>query len=312
MVQGLLLSCFTVLPGNFANAQNSKMLQQDDRYLELDVSPDFSAGMRDNVNEWTNFLSQSLLQVYGRWPRQHWRMTVAPASASADDPIPWAQVHRGDLDTIEFFVSPQASADQLILAWTGYHELAHLLIPYRGWGDNWFSEGVATYYQNILQARAGVLSEREMWQNIYEGLLRGAADDAYAAQPLKEVSEALRTEGGFMRVYWSGARYFLEADVRLRRQSGGALSLDTALEKLNRCCANQTMSGDQIAGKLDELSQTLIFRPLYYHTRESFELRPFDKLFASLGITVNKGLIILQPIGPGAQLRRQIAKMPAL
>lgn len=239
-------------------------------------------------------------------------MTVSPASASVNDPIPWAQVIRGDMNTVEFFISPQSGLEKLRGAWTGYHEVGHLLIPYRGWGDLWFSEGVATYYQNILQARMGLITEREMWQNIYNGLQRGVADNGRRDLPLKEVSDALHTQGGFMRTYWSGARYFLEMDVRIRRQSAGRLSLDTALNKLNRCCADDTLSALQIVRKLDILNGLTLFQPRYWQTRESLGVMPFDTLFSSLGITVRNGNVILQPVGPGADLRGQIAKKRTL
>ena len=58
-------------------------------------------------------------------------------------------------------VNPESSMQEITNDWTAFHELSHLLIPYRGHGDLWFSEGLATYYQNIIQARAGVLSEAE-------------------------------------------------------------------------------------------------------------------------------------------------------
>ena len=77
---------------------------------------------------------------------------------------------------VEFFTATQATTDSLQRAWTGYHELAHLLIPYQGWGGAWFSEGLASYYQNILQARVGILTEQQMWQKLYEGFQRGRGD----------------------------------------------------------------------------------------------------------------------------------------
>ena len=92
-------------------------------------------------------------------------------------------MRRGEVDRVEFFVTAEASAERLRQAWTGYHELAHLLIPYRGWGDAWFSEGLASYYQNLMQARAGVLSENEMWQRLYDGFRRGLAEREFDGRP---------------------------------------------------------------------------------------------------------------------------------
>lgn len=308
----LLLVLAAAAPLQVQAQAHSRLFQQDDRFLELVISPAFDAQTQAHISDWAQFLSQSLLQVYGRWPRHHWRMTVEPASASADDPIPWAQVIRGDLNTVNFYISPQSTTQRLNQAWTGYHELGHLLIPYRGWGDLWFSEGLATYYQNILQLRMGILSEREAWQRIHDGLMRGMGDSTRQDQPLQVVSDDLHRHGGFMRVYWSGARYFLELDVRLRRQSGGRLSLDTALDRLNRCCAEETLSVPQIIARLDRLNEVILFQLQYEKTVNSRTIAPFDTLFASLGITLADGRVVLQQVGAGAQLRRQIAKKHTL
>ena len=307
---GLMLN---LLAGDgFAEEEFHHTIARDGRSLDLHINSQFDPAMREHLQTWVAFISESLLQVYGRWPRQEWQITVSPASAVGSDPIPWAQVHRGDVDRVEFYTSTQATTAELKQAWTGYHELAHLLIPYRGWGDVWFSEGLASFYQNILMARSGILTEHQMWQNLYAGFLRGRADSGFDGQPLAKVGAAMRTKGGFMRVYWSGAWYFLAIDVRLRRQSGGQLTLDLALEKLNRCCADQRLSVEQMVTKLDQLNQVLMFQPLYQQVSTSTEVPVFEGIFASLGVTIDGKNVVLQQEGPGARLRQQIMQGPAL
>lgn len=283
-------------------------LQHDGRILTIDISKSFDPAMTGTLLKWIDFTSTALLQAYGRWPRKKWQVSMAPASAADSDPIPWAQVHRGEVDRVEFFISPRANVKELKHAWTGYHELAHLLIPYRGWGDSWFSEGLATYYQNIIAARAGILSEQQMWQKLYEGFERGRAEIRFEGKPLTRVNEELRHQGGFMRVYWSGAWYFLAADVRLRRQSGGRKSLDGALEKLNACCADQQLSAQEIVSELDKLNQVLLFQGLYGKVSASTTLPDYQGLFASLGISINGNKVQLQHEGPGALLRQRIVQ----
>lgn len=294
-------------PG-WAQQDYRETLFEKGRRLRLEISAEFSPRQRENLVTWINFIAGALLEVYGHWPRQQWQINVLPAAAAATDPIPWAQVHRGKVDRIEFFIAPHATLPALQQDWTGYHELAHLLIPYRGWGDTWFSEGLASYYQNVLQARAGVLSEQQAWQNLYDGFLRGAADTQFDGHPLFEVSDSMREEGGFMRVYWSGAWYFLASDVRLRQQSGGSANLDEALAKLNQCCADERMSVQDMVNKLDVLNEVLLFAPLYEQARATTAMPAFERIFASLGITVADGKVLLQQEGPGAQLRRQIVQ----
>jgi len=280
---------------------------QEGRKLEVLISSQFTPVMRDNLLQWVDYIAAALRDVYGHWPTRHWQIAIFPTSASSADPIPWAQVQRYPIVRVEFFTSASATAEELQRAWTSYHELAHLLIPYQGSGDSWFSEGLASYYQNILQARVGLLSEREMWQRLYQGFQRGLAETGFDGQPLHSVSDRLREDGGFMRVYWSGAWYFLAADARLRLQSGGRFSLDTALERLNQCCAEDRLSVPEMVARLDEVNRVELFRSLYDEVAASTTVPPFADIFASLGIDIIDGQVQLQENGPGARVRRAIA-----
>lgn len=286
---------------------STRTFSSDGRQLQLLLHKRFNPAMQTNLVEWAQYIANALSKVYGHWPRRHWQISVAPASASASDPIPWAQVHRGEIDRVEFFTSTNASSTELQQAWTSYHELAHLLIPYRGWGDAWFSEGLASYYQNVLQARVGILSEQQMWQRLYDGFERGRAETRFNGQSLQTVSQQLQSNGGYMRVYWGGAWYFLAADTRLRLQSGGRHTLDSALEALNDCCANEQLSARQIVDRLDELNRLVLFNNLYDEVASATEALPLQDIFASMGIDIIDGKVHLQREGPGARLRQQIA-----
>ncbi len=280
---------------------------QEGRKLEILISSQFTPLMRDNLLQWVDYIAAALRGVYGHWPTRYWQIAIVPTSASRADPIPWAQVRRYPTTRVEFFTSASATAEELQGAWTGYHELAHLLIPYQGSGDSWFSEGLASYYQNILQARVGLLSEREMWQRLYHGFQRGLAETRFDGRPLRSVSDRMREDGGFMRVYWSGAWYFLAADARLRLQSGGRLSLDQALARLNQCCAEDRLSVPEMVSRLDEMNRVELFGSLYDEVAASTTVPPFAGVFASLGIEIIDGQVKLQETGPGARVRKAIA-----
>ena len=115
-----------------------------------------------------------------------------------------------------------------------------------------------------------------------------------------------------MRVYWSGAWYFLTIDIRLRQQSGGKTTLDLALKNLNNCCADEQLSAAQMVRKLDDMNKVLLFQPLYEQVRTLRQMPSFEKMFASLGISVVDGTVQLQQAGPGARLRQQVTKRKGL
>jgi M61 glycyl aminopeptidase len=290
-----------------AAAPPHTQLRQEGSVMEIYLEQGYSSKMEDTLVAWLEQLGQALLQVYGRWPRQRWAVKLVPVSSSNGDSIPFGRVERGDINQVEFFTASEASLEQLRSNWTGYHELAHLLIPYRGWGDNWFSEGLATYYQNLLQARAGMFDEERMWQKFYEGFMRGRAQRELDYQTLAEVTRSVREQRGYMRMYWSGTWYFLAADLALRQRSGGKLNLDIALDRLNRCCSERKMSVPEMTRKLDELTGEALFHPLYLEAVARRGMPAFEPLFEELGISLSGGKLRLAQDGPAAHMRREIS-----
>lgn len=71
--------------------------------------------------------------------------------------------------------------------------------------------------QYILQARSGVMNETQFWQALHDGFEAGRRVRQFRGGTLRGIDDRLREEGGDMRIYWSGAWYFLNVDIRLRR-----------------------------------------------------------------------------------------------
>ena len=63
-------------------------------------------------------------------------------------------------------MDPDRPLDDLRTDWTATHEFSHLLLPYVSRRDRWLSEGLASYYQNVLRARDGRLSETDAWRKL--------------------------------------------------------------------------------------------------------------------------------------------------
>jgi hypothetical protein len=282
-------------------------LQRDDQELVVDIHFLLPGKRKQAVLSWVEFVADSLAGVYGRWPRDSWRVEVTPVTLYSDDPVPWAQVNRGNPDTVSLYIDAMASEEKLRNNWTAYHEFSHLLIPYRGWGDMWFSEGLASYYQNLLRARAGFLDEAEMWQKLYEGFKRGQ-NNRRPDLSLAELSSQMRENRSYMRVYWSGAWYFLAADVELRRRTNSTQSLDTALALLNACCADRSMSAREMAARLDQLTGQELFLPLFEQVAASRDIPAFDSLFAELGLRIENDRVILEEGADGVSIRQGICR----
>ena len=94
--------------------------------------------------------------------------------------------------------------------------------------------------------------------------------------------------GPYLRVYWGGAALMLEADLRLRRQSGGAQSLATALEQLRLCCAGEPRrwTADEIIARLDELTGGTVFSEIVRRQFSADGFPDYEALFAQAGVSM--------------------------
>lgn len=253
---------------------------------------EFTTSIASNLNQsiiqqWLHHNSAALKTVYGGLPNKPFQIRVQGTHWSWEN-VPGGRVSRGNINTIHFTVNTRASLQDLKSDWTAYHEFSHLLLPYRGWGDLWFSEGLASYYQNVIQARSGQITAQQAWQKIVAGFARGRRSNPAPHLPLHDVSAQLRRNHAYYRVYWSGAWYFLTADIRLRAK-GQNKSLDGALLHLDNCCAKRTMSARQLAVEMDRYAQSEIFVPLFERIRNS-KTMPFRAAFLQdLGLHATQG-----------------------
>lgn len=261
----------------------------------------------DKLHRWIRRSLESVSGVFGHFPQPSLQVLVVPIGRQSR-PVPWAHVIRGGGPAVELFVDPGRSLAALDADWTATHEFSHLLLPHVASRDRWLSEGLASYYQNVLRARDGRLSEAEAWQKLHAGFRRGAAGTRGGT-----LAEATRSgRGATMRVYWSGAAMMLQADARLRAATGGRQSLDSALQALHHCCREERRSwrARDLLERLDRLTGTTVFGTTY---RENVHSRGFPDLaetYELLGLQADAGSIGFDDAAPLAGVRRDIM-MPA-
>ncbi|HWH49108.1 MAG TPA: hypothetical protein VN664_15005 [Burkholderiales bacterium] len=278
------------------------------RLSVLDGSPAADVG---KMQAWIADAAQSVADLYGRFPLSRAQILVVPGARSPE-PTPWAYVVRGGNPAVHFFVNQRRPIQEFYDDWTAVHELSHLFLPYIGSEDAWISEGVATYYQNVLRARGGRMTAAEAWERLHAGFLRGM--DSAQGMTLAQATETMYRGGTHMRVYWEGAAMILIADVRLRQLTAGKQSMDTALAALNECCSSteRAWSGRELFDKLDEITGTTVFRELYDQHVASKDFPDLTQAYRSLGISATGSGIELSPEGREKQLRDAIMETGVL
>ena len=279
--------------------------------VDLVVEMDSEIQTADNGRPWTDWLINTLQAtstVTGSFPRGDVRIKLRATSRSSN-PIAFGQVHRSQPPQLRFYVSPDANLDELNGDWRGYHEFAHLLIPFPGNDDIWFTEGFASYYQYLLQSRAGVIPERQAWQALLDGFRRGETDRSGRGRTLRSLSPKMWHERAQKRVYWTGAAFFLRVDIRLRSESGGRHSLDSALAAFHDCCmeSRQRWNARQLVEALGQVSIAEIWRQEYLRTINATAEPRYNQALQRLGIQRHRSSLLFDDSESTKALRLAIA-----
>lgn len=268
-----------------------------------------TAAERDKLASWLERAARTVRTLHGALPRDDIRIIVE-TRRGAGEPVPFARVLRRGREGVRFWVDPVFPLERFLTDWTAPHELTHLFIPYPGRADVWLSEGLATYYQYLLQARDGLITDCTAWQRIAAGFARGAAalQGATAPRTLAAASRDMHAAGSYRRVYWSGVAYFLEADLALRTATP-ALSLDRVIHRFGQCCLDDgdITDGAALVAAFDHLAGTTLFVPLYDHYRALETMPDYASLLARVGVHANGGETGCERgDGPAARTRRDI------
>jgi hypothetical protein len=254
------------------------------------------------LRRWAEEAARATTLPSGRFPLRRARAEVREIDSRSGSPVPWGQTSRNDEVTVLLYVRRGASHEQLRADWTGVHEFSHLAHPYLGEDGRWLAEGLASYHQNILRARAGLLPPEEAWQRLDAGFRRG---EAVGGGPTLDAMG--RQRGGTMRVYWAGAVYWLEMELTLRRDHG--TTLQAVLDRYAQCCLDGTahVTPEDFVAALDRAAGVELFAPRYRDYAVSTEFPSLTGSYRLLGIAREGEGLRFSGDGTARELREAIA-----
>lgn len=231
------------------------------------------------LQRWAEEAARATVLPSGRFPLRSARVEVREMQSRGSSPVPWGQTSRGGAVSVLLYVRRDASYERLRADWTAVHEFSHLAHPYLGERGRWLAEGLASYHQNILRARAGLLAPEEAWRKLDAGFRRG---EAVAGGPTLDAMG--RQRGGTMRVYWAGAAYWLEMDLALRRDHDTTLL--AVLDRYAQCCLDGTahMAPEDFVAALDRAAGIELFARRYRDYAESTAFPSLTDSYRALGI----------------------------
>lgn len=200
--------------------------------------------------------------------------------------------------SIEISVGDAATPADLASNWELVHEMVHLAFPSMR-RQAWIEEGLATYVEPLVRARAGLAPSDDIWKWLLSGLPRGQK----ALEP-----GGLEGERSWAATYWGGALFCFDADVAIRQKTGGKKSLDDALRAIVRAGGNVTVtwSLDKALDTGDAAIGMPVLRDLYARMAAKAPADDLDAVFRSLGVRGEKSGVSYDDAAPLASIRRGI------
>ena len=219
---------------------------------------------------------------------------------------------RGGGPAVVIFLDRHVTRESLANDWTATHELLHLGVPRLPPEDAWLFEGLASYYTEVVRARAGIISPARAYQHLLEGFERGRSNESSLS--LRDESSQMHERRSFYRVYWAGAALAFLTDVEARRTSGP--TLDSALQAFAACCAasEEDWNAERVLAHLDRSLGAPHFTEQARRWLDRREFPALDGVLRSLGVAPGpRGEAIFGP-APNAAIRDAImapAPLPA-
>ena len=246
------------------------------------------------IDAWIDRSARAMAGYYGRFPIPRAAILVKIEEGSG---VGSGHTMGNGGAAIVISAGEESTEGALAGDWILVHEMVHLAFPdvRRPWAE----EGLATYLEPIVRARAGMLAPDEVWRGLIEGLPQGqpgAGDRGLDETP---------TWG---RRYWGGAAFWLLADVEIRERTGGRASLDDALRAVSARGGNVSARWDldRALAIGDEAVGADVLRPLRARLGARSERLDLDALWRSLGVSIQDGRVRYDDQAPRAPVRRAI------
>jgi M61 glycyl aminopeptidase len=251
--------------------------------LRLAITGDTDSAQRSVLQRYAQITADDVAKTFPQVFRRMPQLVFIPIGARSK-PVPYGQSNRGGGSGVMLFIDPAHPLADYLDSWTLTHELSHLTHPYLQSEGAWISEGIATYFQNVIRARAGHMSAQQAWDELDDGFERGRAD--VSKDDLNDTAASMDRGHHFMRVYWSGTALMLMADVELRTRRSNPGSVELALTRFADCCIDRQRewNAPDFLAELDRQVGGDTFSRLYRAQAHATTFPKLDQVYAQLGL----------------------------
>jgi hypothetical protein len=194
-------------------------------------------------------------------------------------------------------VGQDVTKEDLADDWVLVHEMIHTALPDLKGPHHWLEEGLSTYVEPLARARAGLVSDEELWRDWVRGMPNGEPEEG---------DRGLDRTPTWGRTYWGGALFCLVADVEIRTRTKGKKSLDDALRAIIAAGGNiaTAWTMDRILEVGDAATGVPVLHEVY--AKMARDPAPVDlaTIWKRLGVVRAGGTVTFDDTAPLAGVRK--------
>lgn len=203
------------------------------------------------LSAWVSAVAEGNRRFWARSPAQGGLVLLIPSEKGG---VPFGRVMSLGDSVVTVLVGKEATSNELYNDWVLVHEFLHLGSPLMRDTGPWLNEGIATFYEPVLRARAGWKSEDEIWREWISQMPRG----------VNAMTESGLENAGRGGIYWGGAIFVLMAEIHALQTSGGKIGFSDCLRDVLADGADATVKWQtrKLLGRCDAMLGTPTLVPL--------------------------------------------------
>jgi hypothetical protein len=274
---------------------SSQRVELPEGELTVAMSTGAPALGREAIQSWIEIRARAVADYYGRFPASHAALLVL--FTPGRDLGGGSTMGQGGA-SVMVSLGEKSTAAALDDDWILVHELVHVSFP--NVGSPWVEEGLASYVEPLIRARAGLLSSDHLYRDLIDGLPQGQP------QPGDRGLDHTDTWG---RRYWGGALFWFLADVAIRKSTGNTHSLDGALRRIVAQGGNVgvTWTVDRTLDEGDRDAGGTVLRDLRHKLGDAAVTTDLEALWNELGVHLVNGKVVYDDTAELAAIRKSIA-----
>ncbi|HVJ21753.1 MAG TPA: hypothetical protein VM686_40395 [Polyangiaceae bacterium] len=283
--------------GNFA--QRHVPLQGSQSTIKLSVLDGKLDTDVDTLKSWVNDAAVAVSSFWQRFPDDETMVTIVPIEGRSG--VLFGKVLPESAPGVVLMVGEHTTKEQLYADWVLVHEFFHIGFPSFHQEGKWLDEGLATYFEPIIRARAGWIDEEQVWEEFVSAMPQGLG-------ALRNIGLEKGTD--YRDVYWGGAIYCLLADVEIRERTGARSGLENGLHAVLQAGGNSSEVWS--LQKTLEVADGAVGVPVLSGLAKNYAYQPgpvdLNKLWKKLGVVRTPRGMRLDDHAPLASVRRAIVQ----